>query len=351
MPIVRAMTFFIPVEDWSSLDFQKYEEYINRSLDIVSETHISPWTIRLVLPPVETKIELEKYRNIVLELYDRRPSKDLMLHAAAIPSDSGIIDGIMDILGETNRLFSTILVRESTHIDRLVDKIYLYEGDYSLFTRISMTHLKWLQTPYFPSTTNVDNVFGFALALRYVDLFDKYLSGNRSVVNYLEDIRRMVEEYEKEFYGVDLSLSPWMEESVAELVEKHFDTVMGEPGSYQGVYRINNAISRLASETSVPTLGFNEIMLAVGEDNLLKKRVEEGTLRLGVLEGLANVCISGLDMVAIERDRRLLIKTLEDMDYIARRKGLTIGTRLIPVELDKDKVDVERFGVIPVIKI
>jgi hypothetical protein len=351
MPLVRSITFFIPFRKKGGLisNLDDIEEYINRSLDRVESLDIEPWTIRFVLPPWEDEGQ-DKCFEMVTRLYDALPEKNLLLHPLAIRSSQRCLRDLVEILGATERIYSTILL-DVEDIDVLIDEVYLKDVGPGIFTRVSLTHLDWVQTPYFPSTTNRENVYAYAVALRYVDIFDSYLGGDEeAMASYLREIQEELSRYPDEFLGLDLSLSPWMDESVGQLVEKHFDCKLGEPGSFHGVYKINNEISRIIEKYGVKAIGFNEIMLAVGEDNLLKERVEKGELNLSTLIGLVSVCVAGLDMVAIKRDKRLIKNTILDVDHISRVKDKPVGTRLIPSGDQYGKVKIKRFGEIPVIK-
>lgn len=207
-----------------------------------------------------------------------------------------------------------------------------------------------MKTPYFPSTTNIDKKFGFSLSLRYVDLIREYLEGDQSrIEKYIMNIKRVLGNFDACFDGIDYSLSPWMDDSVGKLIEEAYRVVIGEIGTLYAVYDVNNKIRRITSIEILPSIGFNEVMLPVGEDNILKERVEEGLLTLSKLIALSSVCVDGLDMVAVKRDEKLLKNVILDMDSIARMKGKALGTRLIPTD-EADGVHTKRFGYIPLLK-
>ena len=112
---------------------------------------------------------------------------------------------------------------------------------------------------------------------------------------------------------------------------------------------IGTSMVNLEEISPLESLGFNEVMLAVGEDNLLKKRVKEKKLRLGLLEGLSVVCVAGLDMVNVIKDRDTLIRIFSDMNKISKIKKKPIGTRLIPTT--SNSIKISKFGEIPIIEL
>ncbi len=348
MPSVRSITFFIPIDNWENIEV--IEDYFNRSLEIVDSSRINPWTIRFVLPPISADIGSEECIKTIFKLYDKIPDRKILLHLLSIESGSKCIGKIPEILSATENTYMTIFLKNEVHIPDIVDKIYLKDLDPYSYTRISITHYGTIQTPYFPSTSNIKNLYAFSLALRYVDVFRSYLKENNfELLDFLKRIDEEVSEYKELFLGIDYSLSPWMEESVGYLIEDIYNMTLGEPGSYNAVYDLNMEIKNLEEKSSLKSLGFNEVMLPVGEDNLLKERVREGRLRLGLLEGLSAVCVAGLDMVNVFKDRDILIRIIRDMDRISKIKKKPIGTRLIPTM--SDSVKIGKFGEVPIIKL
>ena len=350
MSTIRSITFFIPIENWENTE--KIEEYFNKSLQIVNSIKLRPWTIRYVLPPIPTDINPEKCVKTIFRIYEKLPDKKIMIHPLSIESGNKCLDKIPEILSSTENLYTTILLKNEKDILNIVEKIYLKDLNPSLYTRISITHYNMVQTPYFPSTSNIKNIYGFSFALRYVDLFMNFLEGSKSkLFDFLREIEKNLgTEYKEDFLGIDYSLSPWMEESVAYLIEKTYNVIIGETGSYNAVYNLNMKIKDVIENSSVGSLGFNEVMLPVGEDDLLKERVRDGVLRLGTLEGLSTMCVVGLDMVAIMKNKDILTKIFSDMDKISKVKRKSIGTRIIPIS-EGETIRTNKFGEIPVIKL
>lgn len=350
MPIIRSISFFIPIDNWDNID--NIEEYFNKSVEAAHLIRPRPWTVRYVLPPYPKESSSKECFNKIISIYEKISDKDILIHPLSLNSDSRCIMEIPEILSSTENLYATISLEKDLDIVNIVDAIYLQDLDPNLYTRISITHFKMLQTPYFPSTSNLKNTYGFAFALRYIDIFEKFLEGDESdLTDFIKELYlNLDDEMRKMFFGIDYSLSPWMDESVAYLLERKYGVTLGEPGSYNAVYNLNQKIRELMNMNIVKSIGFNEVMLPVGEDDILKKRVEEGVLRLGLLEGLSSVCVAGLDMIAVRKDENLMRMILYDMDKISRIKKKPIGTRMIPT-YDEEKVKLKKFGEIPLTKI
>jgi len=351
MALVRSITFFIPMNISNEYFKDNLEKYLDTSIEILKNIDIEPWTVRYVFTPIYNRIDKRKCNEMIEFIYDKLEVKNALIHALAIPSSSACIEYLTDILSSFNTLYSTIYLENFRDVRNLVDKIYMEKSlEYDVFTRLSITHYIWVQTPYFPSTVNLDGEFSFGLALRYVDLMKLYLKGDKKAMEmFLIKLRDSLGDHLKYLRGIDYSLSPWMNESVAQLVEDIYKISIGEVGILNAIYRLNMEIRRIVNKGIISGIGFNEVMLPVGEDNVLKERVEEGRLNLRTLISLASVCVAGLDMVAIDKERRLIEGTIYDINSIAYVKRRGIGTRIIPTE--EDYVSSMRFGNIPKIRV
>jgi len=349
MPTIRALTFFIPVYDWFSNQFKKdVENFIFKSLELSDKLELFQWTTRFVLPPIPKNSQAKDCSKIVDSILSFNFKNNILLQAFPVTPDCKCIEDIVDILSLDDKIYSTILVSNEADIDGLVNKIYLRDVDPNIYTRISITYGNWVETAYFPSTANSRNKFGYSVALRYLDLMSRYLMGEKELlIDFLKELKDKILNYEDYFYGVDYSLSPWMEESVGKLIEKRYNITLGGSGTYDAVYKLNKEIHNIVSMNIVSSTGFNEVMLPVGEDNLLKERVKDKTLKLGHLEGLSSVCVVGLDMVAIKKDEFIINGVLHDMFSIYKIKGKPIGLRIIPIE--EDGINLKKFGYLPLI--
>ncbi|MEM2740055.1 MAG: DUF711 family protein [Candidatus Bathyarchaeia archaeon] len=222
-----------------------------------------------------------------------------------------------------------------------------------------------LLTPYFPLSMNVRCGEGVALALLYAkDLIDAYRRGG--LTGMVEATCRTLSEAESigkciasrigiDYYGLDYSLSPWMDDSVALLVEELAGSVLPNPGSLYTVSKINSLIREAAIRCKIAFTGFCEIMLPVAEDDILKERVYEGVLRLRDLITLSCFCVAGVDMVVIpvEALEKIMVGMMLDLSEVSKLKGKPIGLRIIPYPgvKPRDQVDLGIFGRVPVIEI
>ncbi|MGC9112975.1 DUF711 family protein [Acidilobus sp.] len=216
-------------------------------------------------------------------------------------------------------------------------------------------------TPYYPLASAVPGRVGVTAALTYPSyLASAYRSGGiKGMVKAIAEAHGRAESLAKavasrlgaEYMGVDLSVSPWMEDSSLGLVEEVASVRMPKPGFVVGVRLVNEAIAE--ASRGLRTVGFNEVMLPVGEDSKLKARASEGDVNARYLAMLSGACVAGLDMVAVPADLQGVAGLILDVASYSRAKGRTLGVRLIPVDGAEpgDRVDLGRFGDAPVIAI
>ncbi len=197
-------------------------------------------------------------------------------------------------------------------------------------------------SPYYPAAIVARE--GIALSLLYPD-----------DVNSLDDVPAALKRAEKlgesfaasigePFLGVDGSLSPWGERSVAKAIHRVFGVRVGSWGTMAAIRALNEAIW----SSSIKLLGFSEVMLPLAEDEELKRLAEEGALDLHKLVSYASVCVAGLDMVPVEANEEDLRRMLLDLEAIAKSKGRAVGVRLFPAS--GQHFDVPGFGKTPVLR-
>jgi len=345
----------VGVETWEPVHIASRSfELLSRLEKAFADAGLSPWTWRIVLPPTPPELDTERV-ELLAELFTKTLDRNTLVHILSIECDSKLLDKLVDVLERYPNMYATVRCHSEECIPRLVRAIFMKNSEPTTFTRLSITLGPWIQTPYFPSTTNVGQCDGIAVAFRYVDLFEEAFSSRNAdiLLNYVNNIAAKLREVEKEggvsVLGADYSLSPWMEESVAALLESLIEARLPAPGMYAAVRGVNTVIKELASSAGLKPMGFNEVMLPVAEDNVLKERVAAGELRVHHLIALSAVCVAGLDMVIVKREPSTIAKILRDMLSIQEIKSRSLGVRLIPVEDSPGSwIELGRFGKVPV---
>jgi uncharacterized protein (UPF0210 family) len=216
-------------------------------------------------------------------------------------------------------------------------------------TRIAVGfHDEPLQTPYFPDSTSINE--GVGLSFLYPGFILKNLE--HGLTWAFDEFKKVTAEaagsLEAEGFKVfiDYSLSPWMENSIIELLQR-IGYSADWPGFNYGVLLLNREIWRIADKYAA---GFNEVMLPYAEDNGLKRLGEKGSIRAKDLLLYAATCVAGPDMLVIPEDEEKLTRFIKDVYAVYTLKKRPLATRLIPVPSKPgDKISLGRFGETPVI--
>ena len=330
---IRALTLFL-----TDINKNKVEDYVNK-LEIIKDERI--WTKRIAFPPTPSNISLDKLGDLLPE------NKDILFSLIHVKSNDQRIKEIPSILKTNSNIYASILLKRIEDVKDISN--FLYSLDPELSTRVAvLIYDDFLVTPYFPVGSANTILDSLAISLLYAN---DYLEGK--VSKSLYEANQLGTKFSKllnlKYIGIDISLSPWMNESVAEIIEKKSGKIFS-PGNIYTVLELNKEIFNEAWKQKINPIGFSETMLPVAEDSLLIKRVEEGNLRLPHLQQLTFVCVAGLDMVAITRDKDLYFKILLDSIAIQFNKRRPYGIRIIP-STGSDYIFVNGYGKIPVIKI
>ena len=321
------------------------------------------WTKRIVLPRFNTQTDGMVHR--ISSLVEDALSK-VKVNYVALPLGYFELDRVAnelaDCLSRSKSLLCSVKLSElgvaleperALSAARLLRTIAETAGSASC-ARFAFSCGDQLGTPYFPDTAS--DTTGFTLSLRYVrevrDIFEKG-KGEEEIALLLERIEAEAiaasEHSSLRYAGVDCSLSPWMEESTADLVSTLLNGKFGGPGTHHAIFLLNQAIKDASQR--VRNRGFNEVMLPVGEDSTLKRLALEGRITLSTLVSLISVCVVGLDMVALplSTDPKILADILRDIVAIVNSKGRTAGIRIILVDgKPGDEIELGQFGKMPI---
>lgn len=221
-------------------------------------------------------------------------------------------------------------------------------------TRISIGfHEEDFMTPYFPdSSSRGDRSIG--LAFIYGHIVASVLKRNgtlgdafEAVDRQISDVLWIIREHINLPVHVDLSLSPWMDKSVAEIYEL-MDCKLNESCVPYYTWLLNKHISSIASHYSA--IGFNEVMLPYAEDNILMSYGERGLIRARDFLLYASTCVAGVDMVVIPRDVKRLAYLIASAMALKQAKKRPLSFRAIPVDARPGEViDLGKFGKVPVL--
>lgn len=308
---------------------------------------------------LSSKLNSLSSRVVLSRAYDE---VDLDLKAVYSGEGSEAFGIAWDLLRE-GYFTSISLGNDSSEIYRASDFLFrISEGlgpEYA--TMFALGSSEPLETPYFPLTKSEN--FGLSFSLLYPsDLYGALTEAEEPDLTlryalsrvFREAVHRVegaIEELGEAIpiLGIDFSLSPWMEESAAKVVSLIARSPFLGPGTSSALLEINEAI--MESSEGMRRTGFNEIMLPMAEDDLLKELSLKLEMRARDLALLTPYCLAGLDMVVLPLSvgRGDVAKLIRDVIASSRVKNRTIGLRMILVDAEPgEQVELKRFGKVPV---
>lgn len=350
---IRSVTLFIAPGETQGFGERIIDLGFRLSLSIESMfLSESVWSTRAALPPVEGQESPMKRASQLLDL-------DIVNYVSIgqVEDTHPALEEVAEAAG--NGVFTSINLRSINNLSMVENVLRkTCEEDPSNGGRISVNIGDNMVTPYFPSACNWHGEEGLAISLLYPSLLrNKLLSQFQDILAEVYASTEKVglklsESLGVNYYGIDVSLSPWMEESVVEVIEFASGVKIPLPGTFSTVREINNLIESAVKTSNVKATGYNEIMLPVAEDSVLKKRVAADDVKLRDLVHLTSACVAGVDMVVVsdETPHTIVRGVFKDLFEINRLKGKTIGVRMLFAPADAgETVKLRFFGQTPVI--
>ena len=376
MVLVRALTFMSgPINYSDPREAKSHLRNLPREAGGLGEVakHITPkiWTKRLVLPRLDAT-DSRSLRELSTSIKDILP--DLGVNYVALPLGEVNLEEVADELSTTlaedsplffsvklSRLGESLPQHRASSAARLLKRIAEKGGPMSC-VKFAFSCGDQPETPYFPDTlSSRSSRRSFSLSLRYVkdvqDIIEREPdSAEREVSSLLAKVNGEALEASSrsslDYIGMDCSLSPWMDESAASLVEVVLGHEFHSPGTHDAVFQLNRLIE--SASKGVRACGFNEVMLPVAEDSRLKELALDGRVTTSSLVSLVSVCVAGLDMVVLplSTDLRELAGILLDISSIVNSKRRAAGIRLVLADAKPfDEISMGQFGKVPIMRL
>ncbi len=340
MPMVRALTFNVK----NTGDVEGALSTAMSVKDRVESEGIKVWDVRLTLSSsVDNKI------------LDRLCSENIIFSAYRSRMYRVEVEELKNALRCSNS-YASIIVTRRKDIRKAVNILREVAHDLGVeaITRLAFSIGAPIETPYYPLSVPLRS--GVTVALRYADLLasspmSKWVDVVAEFLRKVEGaVRNAAKKHGVSYLGIDASLSPWMEESVVPVIERVLKLPFPSAGSAWAIQHINEMIAATVKKAGVRSVGFNELMLPVGEDRKLLELAEKGRIRLRDLTYLAAYCVAGIDMVAIPDDPTLLASVMLDALAAHKVKGRVVGVRVLPDVNGNGFIETRIFGRIPVIR-
>ncbi len=366
-PVVRTITFFLEGVETDTVEeyLDNVESGINNVVEKYSELveeklggrGYRVWTKRITLPRISKNLYKEMNR-LIDGLKDLFTDSGFLINIGGISlnhiDDADIIVDIASNGFYTGLYWTGDPPIETVHefFKRLADE----DPEYATRVAVSLNG-RPLMTPYYPLSTNTVGRRAVGLALLYPSVLRRVyrVGGLKGIEEYIirvhDDLSKTLrnEGLGDIVFFIDHSISPWMEDSVARLLE---DVAGGEvffPGIVYAVAELNAVLDRIADRNR-EVLGFNEVMLPYAEDSRLMELGALGRLRARDLLRLSMTCVAGPDMIVVPYDADRLRSFIMESFRLGLGVGRVKALRIIPVAGSPgDNIVLGKFGRVPVI--
>ena len=357
-PTIRTITLHVPSErnDWVSIGgIEEAVDALSMLKKSLEEKGYTVWSTRIVLPPPPQGVSIDR----ILDIRDKI-ERGVFIAVGGFYDNDPRISRLNEIA--SNDMFSYIAVKDHANLDDLAFTLLRWSLDTPhIMVRIALEFKgnREFLTPYFPITATPSHLQEpvYTIALLYPNWIIDNMK-EPSLSEFSNAVRRAVDRVNRDaelvareqsipFAGIDASLSPWMSDSVARLLELVGRCSLESYDCIPTLYSVNSVLNTAGK------VGFNEVMLPVGEDNYLKEKAQEGTLTLEDLVHLTPYCLAGLDMVALTLTASQLHSLFKTLHLIAMMKNRELGFRgiMLPPDYPDEGIKLERFGFIPVVKL
>jgi uncharacterized protein (UPF0210 family) len=356
---VRAVVVHAVVHDWSSEGvaeaIRRASTYAREAAQRLEErTGIRVDSMRVTLPPsplsADKTVEVLRGARHALEegIYYS------LLHMEAIDVEP---KHVLEVLGLGEKVYAGIAT--PAPVEEAAKILYEVAKHPDKATRLAIIIPGFVETPYFPAGSSLGPVYGLTVSLLYPkmledrDLYEGFSDVSDLVVELDQHLVDIADELGIEYRGMDLSLSPWMDHSVARVIEQASGKKIGDIGVAPVIREVEELIDELCLDVSCT--GFNQVMLPVAEDNVLKERVAEGSLDLYKLLHLTYACVAGLDMVLVPQEKwskELASAILAELVAAQELKNKPLGARVVAVNAEPGEwISIGDFGETPVARI
>ena len=337
MPMIRSITYHARVNlDNVGEALRSVEGIVSRLREAVNDLGIRVWELRVALPPIKDVRSCDAIATRFAELADDMDMLVAALHTNYVRRRD-IVQSLVKSIAISDKLYASSLAQSLDDVKEYVEALYQLHDVGDALTRYAIVFPNRPVTPYLP-VASYGGVEGLSIGLRYADLLLEAISRNelKHVRTFFEKVREVCIELSRELstrcIGIDVSPSPWMDESVCRVLELLSRTEFPRPGIGWAIAKLNKLVLDLARKAGLNLTGFNEVMLPIAEDNLLKKRVVENSVSLSTIARLTPYSVAGLDLAAfsVDDDRDVLKNILTEVFVAAEIKSKPLGVRLIP---------------------
>ena len=199
-------------------------------------------------------------------------------------------------------------------------------------------------TPFFPAAYWHDTRTNFSIGWQAIDFVQDAFPDAPNLETGLQNLKNIMEtegqklvalaetiakKWGTKFIGIDVSLAPMGDDSIAYAMEQLLPGCFGDSGTLT----VAAGLTRTLKSLSLPLCGYSGLMLPVLEDAGLGKRSEARYFNLDSLLLYSTICGTGLDTIPIPGDATTeqITAILTDVATLSLQLNKPLSVRLFPV--------------------
>lgn len=364
MCYIRALTCFLSPKDWGKEKLKQYlesrcsklREILDKLLSMYDGLEL--WTFRVALPYTPNSVNIKDVAEVAEDVAESCQIDFISaIHLKGNEFNSKVVE-IIEALENYEKVFASIKVNSTSEAQKVAEVYNKVEG--FIGAKVAIHVGSEFITPYFPLAKTIASIEGASLTPFIIDELKEAIKNRNyhSIVETFQLSEKFGKDYSKEigieYFGIDPSPSPWMDASIAEVIEIASNTYFGDYGTHWGIKKVMDIVNKAVYEAKVKVTGFNEIMLPIAEDNLLKVRAVEERYTIRDLMSYISVCVAGLDMVPVVKPLKYdaIARLIMDLKALSAAKKKPLGLRLIPIQAEPGSIiEIKMFGRLPVLEL
>jgi uncharacterized protein (UPF0210 family) len=356
--------------------WREAEESLTRSVNILKKaqqlseaTGYEVQTLRLSLPPFLPDLNETERRKILAELGEFCITHQLsFVSLGALRAGQLPVTEVVDILARYPALnFSTIIAEQGKILAEGVHEAAQIINRLATATPDGLCNFRYCAIascppgiPFFPASYHQGEIATLALGMQMPDVALEVISRSaaqiakegpnaislalsRAIIEKLQPLEELIGEFcnsqeSLSYTGIDVSLAPMAEDSVAAAIEAAGLGRFGESGTLAVAAAITEGLRQVGKPADpeqpvLRTTGYNGLMLPVLEDALIGQRAVEGLVDIQKLLMYSAVCGTGLDVVPIPgtTGEEAIARLLFDVAALSARYNKPLSARLFPV--------------------
>ena len=280
------------------------------------------------------------FLNLGTILPEKRCTKSHLAHVADIIVQSEILFATTTLTTQSGKIALDVAESTADIIHQIAHRTDAGYGNLRFAALMNCPP----NTPFFPAAYWQDTRTNFSIGWQAIDFVHQAFKHASNLETALQDLKDVMEtegqklvaiaetlakEWGIKFIGIDTSLAPMGDESIAYAMEQQLPGCFGESGTLT----VAAGLTRTLRSLSLPLCGYSGLMLPVLEDVGLGKRSEECYFNLDSLLLYSTVCGTGLDTIPIPGDASTsqITAILMDVATLSQQLKKPLSVRLFPV--------------------